>query len=69
MRHAQPDAVCFGGNYLANVPEITDIGEAIKRCGIREDYYLETRGDVLLRNLEKPVACGVANDTAIAGIL
>lgn len=28
------------------------IGEAIKRRGIRKAYYLETRGDVLLRNLD-----------------
>src|ERR1700722_4812515 len=26
----QPDAGCFGGNYLANVPEITDTAKAIK---------------------------------------
>ena len=24
----RPDAVCFGGNYLANVPEIVELGEA-----------------------------------------
>jgi radical SAM superfamily enzyme YgiQ (UPF0313 family) len=29
-----------------------EIGEAIKRRGIRKQYYLETRGDVLLRNME-----------------
>jgi hopanoid C-3 methylase HpnR len=29
-----------------------EIGEAIRRRGIRKQYYLETRGDVLLRNLE-----------------
>jgi hopanoid C-3 methylase HpnR len=28
------------------------IGEAIRRRGIRKQYYLETRGDVLLRNKE-----------------
>jgi hopanoid C-3 methylase HpnR len=28
------------------------IGEAIKRRGIRKEYYLETRGDVLLRNMD-----------------
>ena len=28
------------------------IGEAIARRGIRKQYYLETRGDVLLRNKE-----------------
>ena len=28
------------------------IGEAIARRGIRKNYYLETRGDVLLRNKE-----------------
>ena len=27
-----------------------EIGEAIARRGIRKQYYLETRGDVLLRN-------------------
>lgn len=29
-----------------------EIGEAIARRGIRKEYYLETRGDVLLRNKE-----------------
>ncbi len=29
-----------------------EIGEAIRRAGIRKQYYLETRGDVLLRNRE-----------------
>ncbi|MGR8934959.1 MAG: hopanoid C-3 methylase HpnR [Gammaproteobacteria bacterium] len=29
-----------------------EIGEAIARKGIKKDYYLETRGDVLLRNKE-----------------
>jgi magnesium-protoporphyrin IX monomethyl ester (oxidative) cyclase len=29
-----------------------EIGEAIARAGIRKSYYLETRGDVLLRNKE-----------------
>jgi hopanoid C-3 methylase HpnR len=29
-----------------------EIGEAIQRRGIRKQYYLETRGDVLLRNME-----------------
>lgn len=29
-----------------------EIGEAIARAGIRKRYYLETRGDVLLRNKE-----------------
>src|SRR5262249_57382586 len=29
-----------------------EIGEAIARRGIRKKYYLETRGDVLLRNRE-----------------
>lgn len=28
------------------------IGEAVRRRGIRKEYYLETRGDVLLRNLD-----------------
>ena len=28
------------------------IGEAIMRRGIRKQYYLETRGDVLLRNID-----------------
>ncbi len=29
-----------------------EVGEAIARAGIRKQYYLETRGDVLLRNKE-----------------
>jgi len=29
-----------------------EIGEAIRRRGIRKEYYLETRGDVLLRNMD-----------------
>ncbi len=28
------------------------IGEEVRRRGIRKQYYLETRGDVLLRNRE-----------------
>jgi len=29
-----------------------EIGKAIRRRGIRKQYYLETRGDVPLRNLD-----------------
>ncbi len=29
-----------------------ELGEAVARAGIRKEYYLETRGDVLLRNKE-----------------
>ncbi len=29
-----------------------EIGEAVARAGIKKEYYLETRGDVLLRNKE-----------------
>lgn len=29
-----------------------ELGEAVARAGIRKNYYLETRGDVLLRNKE-----------------
>ena len=25
-----PDALCFGGNYLANVPEIVDLAKSVK---------------------------------------
>lgn len=30
LRHWRPDAVCFAGNYLANVPEILDLARATK---------------------------------------
>src|ERR1700730_3835543 len=30
----------------------TELGEAVARAGIRKQYYLETRGDILLRNKE-----------------
>jgi hopanoid C-3 methylase HpnR len=30
VRAWQPDAVCFSGNYLANIPEIVDLAKAIK---------------------------------------
>ena len=30
----------------------SELGEAIARSGIKKHYYLETRGDVLLRNKE-----------------
>jgi hopanoid C-3 methylase len=30
LRRWRPDAVCFGGNYLANVPEIIDLAKAAK---------------------------------------
>jgi len=33
-----------------------EIGEAIARDGLRKKFYLETRGDVLLRNKAKPLA-------------
>lgn len=31
LRDWQPDAVCFSGNYLANVPEIVDLSKATRR--------------------------------------
>ena len=31
------------------------IGEAVATKGIKKKYYLETRGDVLLRNKDLPV--------------
>lgn len=30
LRHWRPDAVCFSGNYLANIPEIIDLARATK---------------------------------------
>jgi hopanoid C-3 methylase HpnR len=30
MKSWQPDAVCFSGNYLANIPEIVDLAKSIK---------------------------------------
>src|ERR1700754_40503 len=30
IRNWQPDAVCFSGNYLANIPEIIDLSRSIK---------------------------------------
>ena len=30
MRSWRPDAVCFSGNYLANIPEIVDLSKSIK---------------------------------------
>src|ERR1700722_10814418 len=30
LRRWRPDAVCFGGNYLANVPEIVDLAKSVK---------------------------------------
>ena len=30
MRRWRPDAVCFSGNYLANIPEIIDLSKSIK---------------------------------------
>src|ERR1700754_1285462 len=30
IRKWRPDAVCFSGNYLANIPEIIDLSKAIK---------------------------------------
>jgi hopanoid C-3 methylase HpnR len=30
IRRWRPDALCFGGNYLANVPEIVDLAKATK---------------------------------------
>jgi hopanoid C-3 methylase len=30
LEHWRPDAICFSGNYLANVPEIVDLAKATK---------------------------------------
>ena len=30
VRRWRPDAVCFSGNYLANIPEIVDLAKATK---------------------------------------
>jgi hopanoid C-3 methylase len=30
LRRWRPDAVCFGGNYLANIPEIVDLAKSVK---------------------------------------
>jgi hopanoid C-3 methylase HpnR len=30
VRRWRPDAVCFGGNYLANIPEIVDLAKSVK---------------------------------------
>ena len=40
------------GEPPADVPSGMQIGEMIARKGIRKQYYLETRGDILLRNKE-----------------
>jgi hopanoid C-3 methylase HpnR len=32
LREWRPDAVCFAGNYLANVPEIVDLAKATKQA-------------------------------------
>lgn len=31
LEEFQPDAVCYGGNYLANIPEIIDLARATRR--------------------------------------
>ncbi|QNT79165.1 hopanoid C-3 methylase HpnR [Entomobacter blattae] len=31
IRSFQPDAICFGGNYLANIPEIIDLARTTRR--------------------------------------
>ncbi len=30
IKNWRPDAVCFSGNYLANIPEIVDLAKSIK---------------------------------------
>jgi hopanoid C-3 methylase len=75
IRRWQPDAVCFSGNYLANIPEIIDLAKAIKahqpRCFVFVGGHSAsfTAAD-LLRHAEGAVDCvlkgeGEASVTAL----
>jgi hopanoid C-3 methylase HpnR len=51
-RLREPGAFIVDDVAFVHVRHGFEIGEAIGRRGIRKQYYLETRGDVLLRNLD-----------------
>ncbi len=40
ISHWQPDAVCFSGNYLANIPEIIDLAKSIKAANPRRFLFV-----------------------------
>jgi len=51
-RIAEPGVFLVDDVAFIHAKHGLEIGEAIARRGIRKQYYLETRGDVLLRNKE-----------------
>ncbi|ABE36185.1 hopanoid C-3 methylase HpnR [Paraburkholderia xenovorans LB400] len=62
IRNWQPDAVCFSGNYLANIPEIVDLAKSVKekqpRCFVFVGGHSVsfTAADIL-RHAEGAVDC------------
>ncbi|HYS68541.1 MAG TPA: hopanoid C-3 methylase HpnR, partial [Paraburkholderia sp.] len=76
IRSWQPDAVCFSGNYLANIPEIIDLAKAIKaalpRCFVLVGGHSASfvAAD-LLRHAEGAVNCVLRGEgeASIAALL
>ncbi len=62
VRQWQPDALCFSGNYLANIPEIIDLAKAVKN--VRPACFVFVGGHSvsftaadLLRHAEGAIDC------------
>jgi len=76
VRAWQPEALCFSGNYLANVPEIIDLSKAVKKalpsCFVFVGGHSVsfTAGD-LLRHAEGAIDCVLRGEgeASIAALL
>jgi radical SAM superfamily enzyme YgiQ (UPF0313 family) len=76
VRKWRPDAVCFSGNYLANIPEIIDLAKSIKAklptCFVSVGGHSASfvAGD-LLRHAEGAVDCVLKGEgeAAVATLL
>jgi hopanoid C-3 methylase HpnR len=76
VRAWRPDAVCFSGNYLANIPEIIDLAKAIKQwqpgCFIFVGgHSVSFVAADLLRHAEGAIGCVLKGEgeTSIAALL
>ncbi|WP_322012096.1 hopanoid C-3 methylase HpnR [Paraburkholderia sp. J12] len=76
VRTFRPDALCFSGNYLANIPEIVDLSKAVKTalpaCFVFVGGHSVsfTAGD-LLRHAQGAIDCVLRGEgeASIAGLL
>lgn len=76
LRQWRPDAVCFSGNYLANVPEIVDLAKATKAahpsCFIfAGGHSVSFMAEVLLAHGEGAIDCVLKGEgeAAVAALL